>query len=335
MTSWQIDRNMHEERRPRVIAGFGRSGTTWVQDVLAESNSLRAVFEPLHPRHIRGAAAHAHRFLSADDDDPELRVFLQRFFFENFHSLWADYRVSAQRLYPRPHELASLRLLKEFLRRKVDAKRNISRYWDQRRRARRLVKFVRANMMLGWIRRNFDARIVFIVRHPAAVILSQLKSPNAWHPQRNIERYRSDWRLLEAIDDDARTLLHRNLSDVEALTVSWCIENTVAMRQAAESGITVVYYETLVQRGRDEWHRILSALCLDVEPHAQLIDQPSQQAWGEKAGNAELVRQFDSWMGEIDGATATGIQGILDAAGVGVYSVNDPLPSEDHAAVSQ
>jgi len=33
----------------KLIAGSGRSGTTWVLDALADANDLRPVFEPLHP----------------------------------------------------------------------------------------------------------------------------------------------------------------------------------------------------------------------------------------------------------------------------------------------
>ena len=32
-----------------IIAGSGRSGTTWVLDAVAEANQLRTKFEPLGP----------------------------------------------------------------------------------------------------------------------------------------------------------------------------------------------------------------------------------------------------------------------------------------------
>ena len=85
----------------RVVAGFGRSGTTWIQDVLAASNELRAVFEPLHPDLIRGANQFAHAYRKSDDRDDDLQVFLDTYFSGDFHSLWADYRVRLDRLGPR------------------------------------------------------------------------------------------------------------------------------------------------------------------------------------------------------------------------------------------
>ena len=61
----------------RLIAGSGRSGTTWVQDALAAANDLRPVFEPLHPAVSEIGARYAYRALSRNDEHPELQRFLQ------------------------------------------------------------------------------------------------------------------------------------------------------------------------------------------------------------------------------------------------------------------
>lgn len=313
-----------DPRPPRIVAGFGRSGTTWVQDVLAESNSLRAVFEPLHPEHIHGAADHAHKYLLPGDRDDALRQFLAHYFFEDFHSLWADYRIVPRRLRPRLQAFTSLHRLERYLAYGFRAKANLLRYRHQRRSGLRLTKFVRANMMLGWIKKNFDARIVFIIRHPAAVVLSQMRILRAWKPQERIFSYRQDSRLLDEVGTDIRELLFRGLSDVEALTLSWCIENTIALRQARDNDIPVIYYEALVRQGPPEWQRILSALDLAVPPDEALIRQPSQQTWGGK--DTELLRRYAHWMEQLDRPTALKIQEILDATGMAIYRVDQALP---------
>ncbi len=181
-------------------------------------------------------------------------------------------------------------------------------------------------MVLAWIKANFDARMVFVMRHPAAVIMSQMKSPRAWTPQQNIERYRRNSRLLDVIPQGSKRLLSEDLEDVEAHTLSWCIENAVALQQAADSNILVVHYETLVRRGLPEWKRIMSALELDIVPEESLIFRPSQQAWGGKALDAELVRQYASWMEHIDRLTAMRIQRVLDDTGFSVYHTSEALP---------
>jgi hypothetical protein len=312
--------------RARVIAGFGRSGTTWIQDVVAQANRLRAVFEPLHSQLISGAQGHAHRYLSASDESDELYRLLHRFFYEDYLSLWSDYRIVKNRLLPKSEDLVSWRKFKAWLHFISNSKNNVVRYHWQRRYKERIVKFVRANMMLTWLQEKFDARIVFVIRHPAAVVLSQMRALPAWSLDDRINIYRNDKQLLAVLDDNAKQLLFESLEPVESLTLSWCIENSVALRQANAGAIHVVYYENLLQDGKREWTKLLSALDLHVMPDESLIYRPSQQAWGEKATDARLVRQYDLWMNNIDALTASKMQAILDKTGMNKYRISEALP---------
>jgi hypothetical protein len=184
-------------------------------------------------------------------------------------------------------------------------------------------------MMLGWIKANFDARIVFIIRHPAAVVLSQMRATSSWDPHRTIERYRKDARLLRSLDSGTKKLLRQQVGDVESFTLTWCIENAVGLRQASEFNIPVIHYEELVDRGEPEWRRILSALELDKMPDVKLVSRPSQQTWGAKATDAELTHQYAGWMDSLDASTAVRIQKILDATGMELYSIAEALPKKD------
>ncbi len=50
-----------------LVSGFWRSGTTWVQECLAESLGAKTIFEPLSPQEPRRRAFLASRF-PADED---------------------------------------------------------------------------------------------------------------------------------------------------------------------------------------------------------------------------------------------------------------------------
>lgn len=182
-------------------------------------------------------------------------------------------------------------------------------------------------MMLSWLRKNFEARIVYIVRHPAAVVMSQMRALPAWNLNDRFEIYRGDERLLSCLGSHARKLLFERLEPVEAFTLSWCIENSIALRQAESCDIHVVYYEDLLENGESEWFSILSALGLPVMPEPSLIVKPSQQTWGKKATDSSLVRQYASWKQKIDKETAFKIQGILDATQTSLYSLSEALPT--------
>jgi hypothetical protein len=181
-------------------------------------------------------------------------------------------------------------------------------------------------MLLSWLKEKFNARIVFIIRHPAAVVMSQAQAPGAWRPAAQIERYRNDKRLLDLLGGSFGRLLEQPHDTVAACALCWCVENSVALQQAAASGIPVVYYERLLKGGEEEWSRILSALELRRMPSSALVGRPSQQAWGEKAANAQLIRQYDSWMAKMNSSAASKIQGILDQTRMSMYSVSDPDP---------
>ena len=62
----------NSEARGRIILGSGRSGTTSVQDCLAQANHLRPIFEPLHEGESELGRRFAHRMLAAADENEEL-----------------------------------------------------------------------------------------------------------------------------------------------------------------------------------------------------------------------------------------------------------------------
>jgi hypothetical protein len=71
-----------------IIAGSGRSGTTWVLDSLADVNRMRTVFEPLNPAGAPAAAPMAYQYIEAAADAPELMAFMERVFSGNMRCLY-------------------------------------------------------------------------------------------------------------------------------------------------------------------------------------------------------------------------------------------------------
>ena len=266
----------------------------------------------------------SYQYVQKHDDEAGLHEHFRRVLFGDYHSFWTDYRAWPSWFYPKERDWRSNSELKKAIKRMGRAWRYLFRYHAQRKRPERIVKIIRGNMMLSWLRSRFDARVVFLVRHPAAVVLSQLKSQRSWNPETRIDRYRSNIPLVDALNAPTRKLLFETLDIVEAITLSWCIENTIALRQAAESGIHVVHYETLVSEGMPEWQKIVSALELPVLPEVELVAQPSQQAWN--AQDPAVVKRHARWRGQIDDETRRRIQNILDATETELYRVDQLLP---------
>ena len=310
----------------RVIAGSGRSGTTWVLDAVAHANRLRPVFEPLHPYAVPAAASYAYRYLPEDTEVPTLKAFLSQVFGGDFRSVWTDYRVRPDRLRLKRDVFFSIAGIKQYRRRWSKLIRNYREYRTVVARREVLVKFIRANLMLGWLRRTFDARIVFLLRHPAAVVESQLRlGGDDWEPYEHLARYRGDAEFQRSSVGRYDTLLEADLSPAEALTTIWCIENQHPLEQAERTGYEVVFYEHLIEEPEREWCRVVRALGLSGLPDAGLLTKPSQQASREWR-TQRLTNDYRRWMDRISPPVSAEIDSVLRRLGVSVYAVGDPLP---------
>jgi len=303
---------------PRVIAGTGRSGTTWLLDTLAEANGLRAVFEPLHPAGLREAAPFANRWVAPDAEWPELERFMARALSGRYLGLWPDLRTRPDRLFDLSEPKALVGQYRRLLGRGV-------RYLRERRRPV-LVKFIRANLMLGWLVHRFGARVVLVVRHPGGVVASTMKlGGRDWHHSTRLERYRSEPALAPYLAR-LEPVLGGDPSPVAAHAALWCIENAVPLELAASWGITAVHYESLLLGDEESWKRVLAALDLDRRPPRELLERPSQQAAPDMRRASFDAAQLGRWRETLGERERALMASVLDAFGVAAYSMESPLP---------
>lgn len=313
-------------REVRLIAGSGRSGTTWVLDAVAHANTLRPVFEPLN-RVQQAVPDFAYRYLPPDAEAPELLAFMRAVFEGNFGSLWSDYRALPELYYPSREFLTSTREFAGFLRRWRNLCGRAFRYRPVLSRETVIVKEIRANLMLGWIASHFNARIALLIRHPCAVVDSQLRHVDRyakyWEPHARLAAYRSEAMLLDRLASRYRKLLDRDLSPVEACVLVWCIENQLPMEEAGRFGYGVISYEALTERSNREWLRLQEHLDLACLPRPETLEQPSQQASAQWKSDP---KPRDSWMRRLSPRDLGEIDAILNELEVGIYNVKEPLP---------
>jgi hypothetical protein len=307
----------------RLIAGSGRSGTTWVQDAIATANGLRPVFEPLHPYVSDIGNRYAHCALSADDVEPELERFLSEVCAGRSNRLWTQYRRRGHWLLPPPSEFESKQDAARVYNQWAKFLKELPRLAMAARRAQPLVKCIRANLMLGWLSRRLGWKVVLVVRHPGAVIESELRS--GWNARFALDRFRRDATLHRLTGDRYRGLLGRNLSPVEEFAVRWVIENQWVTESAPENGVTVVHYEHLKSAPEVEWRRVRVALGLDWAPPREVLARPSQQS-APKRSAARAIKSAPRWISALSREQASEIQGVLEIADVALYSMSDPEP---------
>jgi len=308
----------------RFIAGSGRSGTTWVQDALAAANGLRPVFEPLHPFVSEFGNRYAHRALGPEDEHADLASFLYDVCAGRRNRLWTQYRRQRRWLLPPPDEFWTLQNAGRVYRRWGKFLRELPRLALASRSGEPLIKCIRANQMLGWLSRRCNFKIVLIVRHPGAVIESELRG--GWSAEFALDRFRRDARLSELTSDRYRALLERKLTPIEALTARWVIENQWVTECAAANGVTVVYYEHLRSAPSREWERIRRSLGLPMTPPATILARPSQQSSPMLSDAAAEATRRPRWLQVLTPAQVRQIQDVLDEVRVDFYAMNEPEP---------
>jgi hypothetical protein len=310
----------NEGKSPLVLLGSARSGTTWLQDILAQSNGLRAIFEPLNPRGDRRAGPFAGRYLAPSDSVPELREFLEEAISGRGMRMWWDLRVPPSHVFrwqsPVGYAAQALYLSRGF-----------RRYWRSRHQPR-LTKIIRGNLIAGWIASSVRARTLLLVRHPCAVVASQLRlDRTAWHDHDQLlHRYLEDERLVADHLVGLREILSGIRDPVEVHAALWCIENAIPMRTAARDGVGLTFYEPLLMGDRGAWQEVLTSFGLTRAPTAAIMGAPSQQASSEMKGSSFDRATIERWHERLVPEQLNQIRRMLDRFEMDRYSVGDAMP---------
>jgi len=133
-----------------------------------------------------------------------------------------------------------------------------------------LVKFIRLNRLLPWVAKRFQLRkIIFIIRHPCAVIDSQLKTGFCgYHP--NNPPYKDIYPTQKNILDEASkiegldTRILKRLQEIdtreEIIAASWCLDNYIPLSYPKPYPWTLVVYEKLMKDGEREINRLFNEI---------------------------------------------------------------------------
>jgi sulfotransferase family protein len=184
---------------------------------------------------------------------------------------------------------------------------------------------------INWIRDSFNARVVYLVRHPIAVTISSERWPTL--PALMHSDYRRHFTAEQLAE--AERIVKRG-GDLDRGVLMWAMHNAVALREATDDW-AVVSYEQMV---------------LDPEPVirelATKLDLPEPNRMRERLGVPSVNVQFKStdetrrllnsgaadkrpflvekWRKTVDRDDESRVMGILGLFGIDVYRDDDVLP---------
>ena len=305
-----------------IIAGTGRSGTTWVQDSIAAANDLQTIFEPLHPKGVRAAKRFAYKYLDGHASNQDLSIFLEQVLSGNYGSLWMNYRIRPDRF----------NFFREGISNVIyNAQKFVHHYKKYRVKGQQgiVIKFIRANLMLPWLVHNYNIRVLYVTRHPCAVLASRLElGGEDWTGQLGLDRYRADPRVVQLVQAKFGVDIHESFSPIAALTAVWCIETLLPIKWSTEAGYMVTAYEKLLVERDGEWERVISGLGLKHVPQSSLLQLPSQQVSSEMRGKTFSKQHLGKWRQVLSAGQVKEISSVLDLFSCSIYSVKSDYPIE-------
>ncbi len=258
--------DLGDHRNSVFLAGSGRSGTTWVAGIINHRNRYRLVFEPFHPRRVSICENFRRKqYLRPDDRREEYLGPAREILTGRIRHPWTD------------------RFNTKFVAR------------------RRLIKDIRANLLLGWLRANFPGvPIVLLLRHPCAVAASRLAL--GWRD--NLSETMDQEELVEDFLLPVEACIRDSRGAFERHVFSWCIENYVPLRQFGEGEVHLAFYENFLSCPEDEIRRLFAFLREDFDgrvyralrrpsPLSRKGEGPSMDAWRRSVSGSQLERAVE------------------------------------------
>jgi len=278
-----------------LIAGIGRSGTTWLGELINYDHSYRVLFEPLH----KDVALHdlftraVQRYLPPQHADPALAHDLADAFTRTYDAPFVNqYATQAP-----PEGYTSGVMVKE----------------------------IRITMLLAWLQHTFPHMpIVVIMRHPGAVLNSQLTQWHVYAPHLKVIT-QQPLLMHEHLESFRYELMAENSIFQNQLLV-WTLSHYVLLRTLNHGQIHTLFYENLVLDPMNELKRLFAFLNrpFDEARIAQQVNIPSRMAGGTKA---KVFSDLDRWRSGFNRVQLTQIQLALEMFGLdAIYTTHSTLP---------
>jgi Sulfotransferase family len=279
------------ERRPILVTGIPRSGTSWVGKMLDASGHVVYINEPLNPRRPPGrspgvlSASVRHRFQYITDEN-------ESEFYEAFVDMLAlEYHVV--------NELAASRSVFDLLR--------LVKYWNsflrgRLRRRRPLIDDPYAVFSIEWFIERLGCEAVVVVRHPAAGVSSRKRlgyKPDFAELLQQPLLVR-DW--LEPFQGQMVAARHQPGDIVRQGSLLWRMAHHVVRELSLRlDRVHVVRYEDLSSTPLPAFDRLFQALHLPFTERASrriLVATGAEQRRRSRRGGRERAHPWSvSWHG--------------------------------------
>lgn len=200
-------------RKTVILAGSGRSGTTWVEEIINAQGNRRIMFEPFNTKKVTLFSNWNYRqYLRCSNREDKFLKPATAVLNGNIRNRWVDKFNGI--CFPR----------------------------------KRLIKDIRAHLILKWIKNRFpEIPIILLLRHPCAVANSKLKL--GWDT--HLTEFLTQDDLMKDYLNPFKTEMENSEDIFDKHVFTWCVENFVPLKQFSKEEIQVIFYEDLCRNPED------------------------------------------------------------------------------------
>ena len=316
-----------------LIIGSPRSGTTWLMEILQLLPNYTYLSEPINPILFPEAFTigfTSRTYLPIDNDWPSGERHLDKIFRGHVMNHPIPARLKdAENNQPNYSPPSFQKQLQDLY--KLQPKTLINHLFAKKL----VVKFVRLNRLLPWISQRFQLRgIIFIIRHPCAVIASQLNTGFCgYHPSSppytdiypSLEMLLHEASKIEGLSPNVLQKLKEIKTREEILAATWCLDNLIPLSHAKPYPWTVVTYEKLIKEGEQELKRIFHEIGQKTIPPDcyKYLKKPSKLTTEQEQHIVtQRDKQLSKWKKKLSEEQIKRILSVVSDFGLDFYNEN-------------
>lgn len=221
-----------------IIFGSPRSGTTWLTNIICSIPHYCTIFEPFHNNWFpesRNVGFCNHKYVSIKKPYKKGKNYIKKILQGHVSSKNPWFKESLL--------MNPIGFCREGLNTILSEKI--------------IIKCVRANRFIPWMIKNFPKpKYIFILRHPCAVISSQIETniigyfpPQKWIIDKELIISQAN----QILDKDKDKVLLKKIKKIETkeeiLSLIWCLDTIIPLKNIDFNKYYLVTYEDLVKDG--------------------------------------------------------------------------------------
>jgi len=313
-----IANSIYDEKMSLAVFGTSRSGTTWLAELLLSLPRYRIIYEPLNPdfypyvRKLIRRLGFSHR---------RLYVYI---YGENIELYNYLYNVLKGKVPTLISPMFLFNILWKAKRSVIPLKKVIGFP---------LVKFVNGIRLLPWFAKNFKIRGIYMtIRHPCAVIESQLSTFWKTKPKESIEVLRKillhDTLKIKELRDNPRIIrkLGQISSHYEFLATLWALDYYIPLCHQKYRWWYTVVYERLVLDSVRELNKIFSYIGEKIPKNAYMNLRKFSATSRVRGYVKDPYHVLNKWKRKISREDSEKIMNVLNWFEMNFYSIHDPEP---------